>query len=159
MTSNQYSLTEHILSTLLYHQPVRERGGAVSFLIIHHRSDLLCSVSGLHCNCNSLYIFLFWELRGLSPNFHIHVSVNDLYIPRISPHISSSRKGRPIVAIYNSLKYTWMWKLGLILQYSFSGNICLQFSVSKFQFSAFCLCSVLHDISGSETNYLNAEVR
>jgi hypothetical protein len=29
---------------------------------------------------------LFWELRGLSPNFHIHVSVSDLYIPRIGPH-------------------------------------------------------------------------
>ena len=26
-------------------------------------------------------------LRGLSPNFHIHVSVSDLYIPRIGPHI------------------------------------------------------------------------
>ncbi len=24
---------------------------------------------------------------GLSPNFHIHVSVSDLYIPRIGPHI------------------------------------------------------------------------
>jgi hypothetical protein len=27
-----------------------------------------------------IYAFLFWELRGLSPNFHIHVSVSDLYI-------------------------------------------------------------------------------
>ncbi len=27
------------------------------------------------------------ELRGLSPNFHIHVSVSDLYIPSIGPHI------------------------------------------------------------------------
>ncbi len=27
------------------------------------------------------------ELRRLSPNFHIHVSVSDLYIPRIGPHI------------------------------------------------------------------------
>jgi hypothetical protein len=27
------------------------------------------------------------ELRGLSSNFHIHVSVSDLYIPRIGPHI------------------------------------------------------------------------
>jgi len=26
-------------------------------------------------------------LRGLSPNSYIHVSVSDLYIPRISPHI------------------------------------------------------------------------
>ncbi len=50
--------------------------------------------------------FLFWELRGLSPNFHIHVSVSDLYIPRIGPHISSRRKGRPIVGIYNSLTDT-----------------------------------------------------
>ncbi len=55
-----------------------------------------------HCNGNSVYIFLFWELRGLSSNFHIHMSVSDLYIPRIGPHISSSRKGRPIVEIYNS---------------------------------------------------------
>ena len=28
----------------------------------------------LHCNGNSVYIFLFWELRGLSPSFYIHVS-------------------------------------------------------------------------------------
>jgi len=58
-----------------------------------------------------------------------------IYIPRIGPHISSSRKGRPIVGIYNSLTDTWMWKLGLRPRYSFSGNIC-------FKFSAFCLCSV-----------------
>jgi hypothetical protein len=40
-----------------------------------------------HCNENTNYVFLFWELRGLSPNFHIHVSVSDSYIPRIGPHI------------------------------------------------------------------------
>jgi hypothetical protein len=28
----------------------------------------------------------FWELSGLSPSFHIHVSVSDLCIPRIGPH-------------------------------------------------------------------------
>ncbi len=33
-----------------------------------------------HCKENPIYVFLFWELRGLSPNFHIHVSVSDLYI-------------------------------------------------------------------------------
>ncbi len=60
----------------------------------------------LHCNGNTVYIFLFWELHGLGPNFHIHVSVSNLYIPRINPHISSSRKGRPIVEIYNSLTDT-----------------------------------------------------
>ncbi len=61
-----------------------------------------------------------------------------IYIFPESVHISSSRKGRPIVGICicNSLTDTWMWKLGLRPRYSFSGNIC-------FKFSAFCLCSVL----------------
>jgi hypothetical protein len=52
------------------------------------------------CNENPLYVFLFWEQRGLSPNFNIHVSVSDLCSPRIGLHISSSRIGRPIVVIY-----------------------------------------------------------
>ncbi len=33
----------------------------------------------------------FWELHRLGPNFHIPVSVSDLYIPRTSPHISCNR--------------------------------------------------------------------
>jgi hypothetical protein len=41
-----------------------------------------------HYKGNPIYVFLFWKLRGLSPNFHIHVSVIDLYIPRTGPHIS-----------------------------------------------------------------------
>jgi hypothetical protein len=40
-----------------------------------------------HCNENLIYVFPEKELRGLSPNFHIRVSVSDLYIPRIVPHI------------------------------------------------------------------------
>jgi hypothetical protein len=44
------------------------------------------------CNENPIYVFLFWELLGLSPNFHIHVYVSDLYIPRMGPHISCSRR-------------------------------------------------------------------
>jgi hypothetical protein len=63
--------------------------------------------------------------------------VSDLCIPRIGPHISSSRKGRPIVEIYHSLTDTWMWKLGLRPRYSLSGKIC-------YKFSAFCLCSVAY---------------
>jgi hypothetical protein len=38
--------------------------------------------STVHCKENPIYVFLFWELRGLSPNFHIPVSVSDLYISR-----------------------------------------------------------------------------
>ncbi len=36
-----------------------------------------------HNTENSKHIFPEKELRGLSPNFHIHLSVSDLYIPRI----------------------------------------------------------------------------
>jgi len=65
----------------------------------------------MHCNENPIYIFLFWELRGLSPNFHIHVSVSDLYIPRIGPHISCSRIGRPISArIYINRSQFLFWE-------------------------------------------------
>jgi hypothetical protein len=60
----------------------------------------------IHCNENPINVFLFWELCGLSPNFHIHVSASDLYSPRIGLHISSSRTGRPIVGIYQSLTDT-----------------------------------------------------
>ncbi len=45
-------------------------------------------------------------MRGLSPNFHIHVSVSDLYIPRIGPHISLQQ--RPILKIYKSRTDIWM---------------------------------------------------
>jgi len=60
----------------------------------------------MHCNENPIYVFLFWKLRGLSPNFHIYVSLSDLYIPKIDPHISCSRIGRSIVGIYKSLTDT-----------------------------------------------------
>jgi hypothetical protein len=48
---------------------------------------LFCDFAEVHCNENPIYeyVFLFWEFRGLSPNFHIHVSVSDLYFPRIGP--------------------------------------------------------------------------
>ncbi len=58
--------------------------------IIH----FLYYMSILQCNENPIYVFLFWELRGLSPNFHIHVSVSDLYIPRIDPHIFLQQNGQ-----------------------------------------------------------------
>jgi hypothetical protein len=84
----------------------------------------------VHCNENSIYVFLFWKLRDLSLNFHIHVSVSDLYIPRIGPHISL-QQNRQIDRgnIHKSLTDTWMWKLVLWPCNSFSGNICFQFSV------------------------------
>ncbi len=40
-----------------------------------------------HCNENPIYVFPEKELRGVSPEFNIHVFVSDLCIPRIGPHI------------------------------------------------------------------------
>ena len=85
--------------------------------------------------------FLFWELCGLSSNFHIHVSVSDLYITRIGPHISCGRIGRSIVGIYKSLTDKRMWKLGLWQRNSFPGNIC-------FKFSVLVLCNVILHLGG-----------
>jgi hypothetical protein len=41
----------------------------------------------VHCNENHIYVYPEKELRGLSPNVNIHVSVSDIYIPRTGPHI------------------------------------------------------------------------
>ncbi len=70
-----------------------------------------------------------------------HVSVSDLYIPRIGPYISCSRLGRSIVGIYsykspqNHMNVD-LWKWGLWPRNSSSGNICLEFSI-------LVLCSVV----------------
>jgi hypothetical protein len=40
-----------------------------------------------HCKEIRIYVFPERELLGLSPNFHIHVSVSDLYIPTFGPPI------------------------------------------------------------------------
>ncbi len=41
----------------------------------------------IHCNQYPIYVFPEKDQRGLSPSYHIHVSVSDLYIPRIGAHI------------------------------------------------------------------------
>jgi hypothetical protein len=61
----------------------------------------------LHCKENHIFLFLFWELRGLSPNFHIHVSVSCEQLIHIFPWsvyiFPCSRIVRPIMEIYKSL--------------------------------------------------------
>ncbi len=44
-------------------------------------------VVALHRKEIWIYVFSEKELRGLSPNFHIHVSISDLFIPTLSPPI------------------------------------------------------------------------
>jgi hypothetical protein len=40
-----------------------------------------------HCKEDSNYVFPEIKLRDLVPKLHIHISVSDLYIPRIGPPI------------------------------------------------------------------------
>ncbi len=95
-------------------------------------------MKNMHCNGNSVYICIpSLGIARPQPQFP-HSCVFERFIysqDQSTLHISSSRTGRPIVGIYNSLWDTWMWKLGPRPRYSISGNIC-------FKFSAFCLCSV-----------------
>jgi hypothetical protein len=51
-------------------------------------------------------IFPEKELRSQSPNFHIHVSVSDLYIPMIDLPIMLQEICGPILGIYKSLRDT-----------------------------------------------------
>jgi hypothetical protein len=50
------------------------------------------------------------EYRGPSPNFHIHASVSDLYIPTIVLPILLEEICRPILGLYKSLtELTGLW--------------------------------------------------
>ncbi len=68
-------------------------------------------------------IFPEKEYRGLSPNFHIHVSVNKLYIPTMGLPFLLEEICEPILGICKSLRDTWMWKLGLRPRNSQKRNI------------------------------------
>jgi hypothetical protein len=54
----------------------------------------------------SKQIFPEGEYRGLSPNFHIHAAVSDLYIPKIDLPILLEEICRPILELYKSLTGT-----------------------------------------------------
>ncbi len=53
----------------------------------------------------SKQIFSEKEYRGLSPNFHIHVSVIDLYIPTIVLPILLEEICGPILGLFKSLRH------------------------------------------------------
>jgi hypothetical protein len=76
-----------------------------------------------------MYVLPEKKLRGLSPNFHIHVSVSDLYIPTIGPPIflqQNRQTDRGNICINRSPKHECRnWEQGSFI----SGNICFEFSV------------------------------
>ncbi len=61
--------------------------------------------------------------QWLSPNFHIHVSVNELYISTMGLYFVLEEICGLILGIYKSLTDTWKWKLGLRPRYSQKRNI------------------------------------
>ncbi len=85
-----------------------------------------------HCREIWIYVFPKKELRGLSPNFHIHVSVSDLYIPTFGPPIfiqqNKQTDQRNILISHRNMNVL------IGTGKSFPGNIC-------FEFSVLCLCS------------------
>jgi hypothetical protein len=62
----------------------------------------------MHCIENSKKIFLEIKLRGLVPNFYIHVFASDLYILPIGPQTQDSKIGGPIVGIYVLIAHRYM---------------------------------------------------
>jgi hypothetical protein len=72
---------------------------------------------------NLIQIFPEKEYGGLSPNFHIHVSVSELYIPTMGLPFLLEEISVPILGIYKSLTDTLMWKLGLRPRNSQKRNI------------------------------------
>jgi hypothetical protein len=78
--------------------------GGFSFIINFCFRDLSATLQQKSHLCSPFLGIV--QPQSLSPNVHIHVSLNDLYISRIGPHISCSRIGRSIVEIYKSLTDT-----------------------------------------------------
>jgi hypothetical protein len=60
-----------------------------SYLLVtkYHEQTFLRLCWYTHCKEDPNYEFPEIKLRGLSPNFYIHISVSDLYIPTIGPSI------------------------------------------------------------------------
>ncbi len=52
----------------------------------------------VHCNENPIYVFLEEELGGHSPNFHIHVSVSDLYGTPTKRQVSKRQVSKRLVS-------------------------------------------------------------
>jgi hypothetical protein len=55
--------------------------------------------------------FMYFQKRNCAASVPIstfmHVSVSDVYMPKIGPHIFCNRRGRPIMVIYQSLMQTY----------------------------------------------------
>jgi hypothetical protein len=81
-------------------------------------------IGSIDCKQDPIYVLPELKLRGLVPNFHIHVPVSDLYIS--TQYSRSSKIGGLIVGIYKSSQIQCM-KVGI-------GNDAPQFNFWEYLF-------------------------
>ncbi len=79
----------------------------IAFQVLYRLEIVLMSYSLQRQNAeNWKQIFPEKEYRGLSPNFRIHVSVSELYIPTMGLPVLLEDLCRLILGIYKSFKNT-----------------------------------------------------
>jgi hypothetical protein len=90
-----------LTKSALVYESKRGGGGGVA------GSQPMSTVTLQRQNAENLkQIFPEKEYRDLSPNFHIHVSVSELYIPTMGLPVLLEEICRLILGIYKSLKET-----------------------------------------------------
>ncbi len=90
-----------------------------------------CLTSRTHCKEDPIYVFPEMKLCGRVPDFHIHVSVSDLYIPTIGPPIYCCKENDRSWE-YSVLTETWRRKSGTRPRSFISGNMCFELLVQFF---------------------------
>ncbi len=126
---------------------------------------LKCCPNLVHTATKIPLMFPFLGIARPSPNFHIHVSVSDLYCPRIGLHISSSKIGRPMVGIY-SINHSQTHECG---NWDWDPDIpFLGIFVSKFRYFVFavqlltsylCVMQLSFQLLGKKTKLLRTVTR
>ncbi len=107
-SKDEKSHTYTSLTQMVFPKEYFSRRRIVFLTLAHSQHPVSTAQHKVHCKEISTYVFLKKELRGLSPNFRIHVSVSDLYIPRIGSLFFCIRIGRLIAEINKSHTGTWM---------------------------------------------------
>jgi hypothetical protein len=110
MLPNHISVAEPI--TYLIGSSTRIRDGLIKALgnlkdcAIVFNFKQMHSTTLTHCKEDPISVFPEMKLRGLSPNFHRHVSLSDLYISTIGPPIYLQQNRQTDQGIYKSLTET-----------------------------------------------------
>jgi hypothetical protein len=83
-------------------------GNQCSLLPVTSACKCMGEMGTAHCKESTPKVQIFPEmkLRGLSLNSYVHVSMSDLYIPKIGLPTLLQKIGGPIVGIYKSLTNT-----------------------------------------------------